>query len=131
MRRYLSPGKLEELAGNERIKAVLDTSSEYSDLDTAQRRCCGSCARSCKVLSRVARASRKVLTKHENELGEFAQLLCRRPASIVVNFTVPFVAVFLNERMSKLTDESVMASTWEDFAEGWLALLSWHLRKPS
>eukprot|EP01046_Picozoa_sp_COSAG06_P114720 COSAG06_NODE_61556_length_267_cov_0.898810_1_plen_24_part_01 len=24
--------------------------------------------------------------------------------------------------MSKLTDESVMASTWEDFAEGWLAL---------
>jgi hypothetical protein len=41
-----------------------------------------------------------------------------------VNFTTPFVAVFLNERMSKLTDESVMASTWEDFAEGWLALLS-------
>jgi hypothetical protein len=76
LRRYLSPGKLEELASNGRIKAVLDTSSEYSDLDTAQRRRCGSCARSCKVLSRVARASRKVLTKHENELGERAQLLC-------------------------------------------------------
>ena len=53
------------------VKGALGATTEYSDLDdpALRRRKCGWCRRMSKVVSRVARASRQVLTQHENELS--------------------------------------------------------------
>ena len=58
------------------VKGALGATTEYSDLDdpALRRRKCGSCRRMCKVVSRVARASRQVLTQHENELSTCSDL---------------------------------------------------------
>ena len=74
--RYLSADKLVQFAQDERFKSTLSATTEYNDLDdpALRRRKCGSCRRMCKVVSRVARASRQVLTQHENELSTCSDL---------------------------------------------------------
>ena len=143
--RYLSADKLVQFAQDERFKSTLSATTEYSDLDdpALRRRRCGWCRRMSKVVSRVARASRQVLTQHENELSTCSDLpqsvsvhwLCFSYATDVstsisntdsVSWSVSraMLAAFLIERMTKLTDEAVSPTNWEDFADSWQAVLS-------